>query len=258
MTKHPIHPLARAVPPMTGEEYAALVEDIRVQGQLEPVVLYESAILDGIHRSKACAELGIAVKTKEYHGLAPAAFVIAMNVRRRHLSVGQQAATGEAMVRHYRSRFPADNGGDATQVARDLGLERLPERSGSLGGTSPVMELVAKAVGIPAQAIETFSTLRKQAPILAQEVAAGTKALYAADAERKAAAKPSSERTGGDSEAESIEKDCHAYLAAIRNVAAIQNRLVEKRPKRKKEFLAGVQDKIERVASAGKRWMETL
>lgn len=48
------HPIANLFPLMTGDEYLALVEDIRANGLLEPVVLYEGKILDGRNRYNAC------------------------------------------------------------------------------------------------------------------------------------------------------------------------------------------------------------
>src|SRR2546421_551457 len=93
----PIHPLARALPPMTAEEFDLLKADIRLKGLLEPITLLDGAVLDGIHRQRACSELGIMPATVQYSGHSPAAFVLSRNVRRRHLSVGQQAAAGEAL-----------------------------------------------------------------------------------------------------------------------------------------------------------------
>lgn len=258
--RYSIHPLARAVPPMTEEEFAALKADIASQGQLEPAWVYESAILDGIHRQKACAELGLPLKTREYTGTAPAAFVIAMNVKRRHLSVGQQSATGEAMVRHYQSKHPKNAGANLTAVARDLGLADVYERSDT-SNRPATADLVATAIGIPAQAIETFATLRKQTPELAREVAAGTKALYTADAERKQAAKVSPEgRSVVKPRGESRDEALDEYLGAIRAVGVKQNVLVMKRREitGQKDFVAGAQDKLERVTAAGRRLLESL
>lgn len=245
---------------MTEEEFAALMADIASQGQLEPIVLYEAAVLDGIHRQRACDELGIKPRTREYEGTAPAAFVIAMNVRRRHLSVGQQAATAEALVLHYRSKYPKQGGADVAKVATDLGLEKAPQYGGATTDkSSPVLQMVAKSVGVDEKAVETFSTLRRQAPELAKEVAAGTKALYTADAERKAAAKPApSGRTPQATKQEGEDTDCAAYLAAIRAVSTILNRLMQRKPRRKKDYLAGAQDKLERVAATGRRFVESL
>ena len=86
-----IHPIADIFPPMSAEEYAALVQDIRERGLLEPVWLYDGQVLDGRHRSRACQELGIEPETREYTGDDPLGFVVSLNLKRRHLSESQRA-----------------------------------------------------------------------------------------------------------------------------------------------------------------------
>jgi len=86
-----IHPIADIFPPMSAEEYAALVQDIRERGLLEPIWLYDGQVLDGRHRSRACQELGIEPETREYTGDDPLGFVVSLNLKRRHLSESQRA-----------------------------------------------------------------------------------------------------------------------------------------------------------------------
>lgn len=47
------HDLAGLVPEMAPDEYQTLVEDIRENGLMEPIVLFEGQILDGRHRHRA-------------------------------------------------------------------------------------------------------------------------------------------------------------------------------------------------------------
>lgn len=76
---------------MSDEDFAILSKDIATNGQLEPITIFESAILDGWHRYQACAELNIAPKTQEFTGDDPAAFVLSKNLHRRHLNASQRA-----------------------------------------------------------------------------------------------------------------------------------------------------------------------
>ena len=108
------------------------------------------------------------------------------NVRRRHLSVGQQAAVAASLVRYYRSKYPKTGGADLEKVAQDLGLPKVGENSPA--SDDQTRDLVAKAMNVAPDAVKNFETIRKQAPELAQQVASGQKPLYAADAERKAGA----------------------------------------------------------------------
>jgi len=89
------HPLANIFPLMEGQEFEALVEDIKAANGLhEKITLYEGCILDGRNRYRACKALGIDITTlefDEYDGPDPLGFVISLNLARRHLSESQRA-----------------------------------------------------------------------------------------------------------------------------------------------------------------------
>lgn len=87
------HPLSAAFPAMSGDDFAALVEDIKANGQREPVMVHEGMVLDGWHRYQACTQLGI--KPQQFTFPAdkdPVAFVLSHNLHRRHLTPSQRAA----------------------------------------------------------------------------------------------------------------------------------------------------------------------
>jgi len=86
------HPIADLMPSMSEEEYKNLIEDINVNGLIEPIYLFEGKILDGRHRYRACVELGIEPRFEEYSGNSPVSFVISKNLKRRHLTESQKAA----------------------------------------------------------------------------------------------------------------------------------------------------------------------
>jgi N6-adenosine-specific RNA methylase IME4/ParB-like chromosome segregation protein Spo0J len=90
--------LADLFPPMGDEEYRALCDDIAAHGQLEPIVLLNGLVLDGRHRARACAELGIPPRTVDYTGDAPASYVLSRNLRRRNLTSDQRAAIALAAL----------------------------------------------------------------------------------------------------------------------------------------------------------------
>lgn len=87
------HPLSAAFPAMSADDFAALVEDIRANGQREPVIVFEGMVLDGWHRYSACVQLGIKAQQFTFaEGKDPVAFVLSQNLHRRHLTGSQRAA----------------------------------------------------------------------------------------------------------------------------------------------------------------------
>src|SRR5262245_4683581 len=87
------HPAADIFPEMNAQAFASLKADIAAQGQKERIKLYHGRILDGRHRYRACVELGIEPLTEDITGLVddPVAYVLSLNLERRHLSTGQRA-----------------------------------------------------------------------------------------------------------------------------------------------------------------------
>lgn len=90
MSGYAFHPLAEIFPLLEGPEFTSLVDDIAEHGQRELIVLFDGKILDGRNRYRACEEAGVEPKFAAYDGDDPAAFVVSLNLRRRHLDEGQR------------------------------------------------------------------------------------------------------------------------------------------------------------------------
>ncbi|MEI8248655.1 MAG: ParB N-terminal domain-containing protein [Lentisphaerota bacterium] len=88
-----IHEFADAFPLTEGKEFEQLKRSIEADGQQIPVIMYQGKLLDGRNRLLACRELGRMVNYVEWHGHGTAEeMILAINLRRRHLTTGQKAA----------------------------------------------------------------------------------------------------------------------------------------------------------------------
>jgi ParB-like chromosome segregation protein Spo0J len=88
----PIHPAADLFPMLPASELQALADDIRTNGQREPVVLWDGQVLDGRNRLAACALAGVEPLTRTLDVCPdPLAYVLSTNLHRRHLSESQRA-----------------------------------------------------------------------------------------------------------------------------------------------------------------------
>ena len=91
-TPRPHHPVAEAFPMMAGADFDRLVEDIRRHGLREAIWLDgEGRILDGRNRDRACRLAAVPPAYRVYDGGDPTAFVVSLNLHRRHLSESQRA-----------------------------------------------------------------------------------------------------------------------------------------------------------------------
>ncbi len=102
------HPVTRYLPHMDfdGPEFAALLHDIEVSGQKEPLVLYEGRILDGRHRYEVCRRLGIEPKMApdEFKGNEHEALAYALSVKdkRGMITKSQKAVMALRLLRDNR------------------------------------------------------------------------------------------------------------------------------------------------------------
>jgi len=89
------HALSEIFPAMQSAQFAVLKASIETEGLREPVVLLDDQILDGVHRARACEELGVDIRSRPFgkDDGDPVAFVLARNLARRHLN-----ASGRGLV----------------------------------------------------------------------------------------------------------------------------------------------------------------
>jgi N6-adenosine-specific RNA methylase IME4 len=165
------HPLANLFPLIEGEEFAALVADIRANGVHDPIDLYQGKILDGRnrHRAAIAAEFELEKRHfRHYHPEIygdPLAYVISKNLSRRHLDESQRAMVA--------ARLATMRQGERTDLAAAEPSANLPKVD---------QPTAAKTLSISERALRHARRVQDHgAPELVRAVDRGHLAVSAAD-----------------------------------------------------------------------------
>lgn len=181
------HPAADLFPMMEGEELQNLADDIKANGQRQPIVLYVEhataapVVLDGRNRLRACEMAGVlpTVQTITKAGLSmhggagsPLAYVVSQNVHRRHLDASQRAMIGAALMPMLAA--------EAKARQRAAG-GALPAVRANLPEAGRAREKAAEAVSVSPRLIADAITVKSEAPPeVVEAVKAGKTAVSAA------------------------------------------------------------------------------
>ena len=93
-----ISDLARIFPDMPPEDFARLVASIREDGLMDPITVWRGQVIDGRHRSAACAEAGVERRFECLDDDAdPLRYILARNDLRRHLDDSRRAVVAHKL-----------------------------------------------------------------------------------------------------------------------------------------------------------------
>ncbi len=95
------HEAADMFPLMKGQPFTDLVESIKQRGLEVPIELFDGKIIDGRNRCRACVEAEVEPDFVEVTPDDPWGYVIALNLKRRHLDESQRAMVGARIKGHY-------------------------------------------------------------------------------------------------------------------------------------------------------------
>ena len=190
MNEYQLHPLCTLFPRMTGQEFQSLADDIKANGQREPIILHEGMILDGGNRYRACLEAGVEPSFMEFGGENLVSYVLSANLHRRHMTPGQQAAI-VASAQDWASAH--GRGGDRkSNQSQAVDFDTVEKRAAA-SGVSGVTQMKADKVA-------------KEDPELAKKVAQGEVSLP--EAVKKVSPKKETKRVvEEDFQEESDQKD---------------------------------------------------
>ena len=163
--------LSTVFPSFQGEQvFLDLVESIKTEGLLEPIVVWKGEIVDGRHRHLACKEARV---QPEYTYLPDdwsldkvKDRVVALNVLRRHLTTGQRALVAAALAN------------------MTLGGDRKSNQSAN-SHSDTSLQKAANQMSVGRRTVATAKDVKRDTPDLAEKVNKGEMSLNAADTERR-------------------------------------------------------------------------
>ena len=177
-----VHPAADIFPLMEGEEFAQLVESIKNDGLIEPIVLSHDGetMIDGRNRYRACLE---AKRDPMFYNLGAnydeekiINFIVAANVHRRHLNVGQRAFISLELLPLFEKLAKArqkEHGGTAPGKSLPDNLPEVSRRD------LEAREQAGKVTKVSGKSVQHAKKVA-QSPDLASRVKAGEMSLDSA------------------------------------------------------------------------------
>ena len=146
------HEIANIFPLMEGTELTELSADIKKNGLIDPIWLYENKILDGRNRYRACQEVGVEPRFQSYPGNDPLQQVISLNLHRRHLNESQRAVVAARLA----NMQVGDN-----------------QYSGSANMPTLSQSQAAKMLNVSERMVRTVKAIEREAPERLSEINLG-------------------------------------------------------------------------------------
>jgi 16S rRNA G966 N2-methylase RsmD len=199
-----VHPAAQMFPMMPDDQLRVLADDIKANGLREPLILdHDGRLLDGRNRLAACRLAGVEPRYATIAVSDAVAFVLSLNLHRRHLTTGQRALLALRVEAAYTVEAK-ERQGTRTDLGRDFGTDSSQSLAGDVQSRKSATRAGA-AVNVSGTSVKTARKLVDTAPDLAAKVECGALPLERAariqrdreaetariaDAKRHAAAAP--------------------------------------------------------------------
>jgi hypothetical protein len=179
------HELANLFPLLQGEELQKIVADIKANGYRpdEPITLLDGKILDGRNRCNAANLAGHKLQPdnvehfeERYPGQDPLQLVLAKNLHRRHLTVGQRACLAAELYKRMPKR----------PVGQPKEISGIPDNTPT---AKESLKKAAEMAGVSVDSAQQIRCIQNVALDVAAEVKSGKLSLHAAAQEIKRKAK---------------------------------------------------------------------
>jgi len=129
--------------PLDDEHLDALAADIKKNGQQIAIEIMDGKILDGRRRTMACRIAGVDPVTREVKPVDPVAYVLSLNLHRRHLTPSQ-ASMCAARAREIYERDAKERQGKRNDL-----VENLPPSD-----AGKARDLAGKAFGVSGKSVD--------------------------------------------------------------------------------------------------------
>jgi N6-adenosine-specific RNA methylase IME4/ParB-like chromosome segregation protein Spo0J len=173
------HPAAALFPELHGKELEDLADDIKRHGLRHPIVTYKGAILDGRNRYAACSLACVKPTFAEWDGQggSPTAFVVSVNIQRRHLDASQRAIIGAQLIEALKAEAAERQKAGLKQGSAPV-RANLPAREATAADAGRAREKAAAIANVGARTMESAVTvLAKSAPSVVEAVKEGRVAV---------------------------------------------------------------------------------
>lgn len=165
------HKVANLFPLMQGEEFEQLKADIAANGLMEPIWLHpDGSIIDGRNRHRACIETGTPMNFRTWEGKGSlVAFVVSLNLHRRHLTSSQRAAIALDVLPMLEDEARERQ---LSTLKQNSDKEIFPERE-----NGQARDQAAAILGTNGRYVSDAKRLKEEAPDLYEEVRFGEKSI---------------------------------------------------------------------------------
>ena len=238
--EYPVHPVASLFPMIDDESLNALAEDIKKNGQREPIIVAyldeamidEPVVIDGRNRHAACKLAGIepefkfvmSLNDRELSTQVIADWIISHNLHRRHLTTSQKAMVGQGYLAYLKEEAKKrQDAGRVNSHASRRG-ELVPPKSvePSSRNESESAVQAAKLVGVGKNSIRDADFVVKNDPELAQQVRDSKVTVSAAAKRIRESLNPKPEPTPE----EQAEKLARAVLKNPENISKMTAEII--------------------------------
>jgi len=167
MKEYEFHKVSELFPLIEGKEFKELVEDIKKQGLLESIWIYDGKIVDGRNRYRACKEAGVEPSVRIWDGNGSlVSFIVSLNLNRRHLTKAQAACVAIDALPMYEA--------EAEERMKHEGNTYGKIATGDLG---KARDFASEDFHVAARYIQDAKKIKEEAPEEFEQVKIGKKKI---------------------------------------------------------------------------------